>query len=149
MSAQTRRDYAVSLGLAEHKRGRMSQAAWDAIKEAEAGGTKFADSDQPYPAPPKPRQAGVRKEHRPLPPASPKPVVQTTEQKAPVIAAKAFTGKFEVQIPGGARKALSGRTACTCGASLAFCWCKTPTVYQTIVDPGADDVDSVLNIERV
>jgi hypothetical protein len=42
---QTRREYAASLGLAEMgKRGRMSVAANEAIKAAEAAGTVFADT---------------------------------------------------------------------------------------------------------
>jgi hypothetical protein len=43
----TRRAYAVSLGLAENKRGRMSKAANDACDAAVAGGMVFADSGTP------------------------------------------------------------------------------------------------------
>lgn len=41
---QTRREYAVSLGLAKMTRGRMGKEAKDAIAKAEAEGVKFSDS---------------------------------------------------------------------------------------------------------
>ena len=41
---QTRREYAVSLGLAKMTRGRLSLEAKNAIAEAEAKGMKFSDS---------------------------------------------------------------------------------------------------------
>ena len=151
----SRRDYAVSLGLAEHKRGRMSMEAWDAIKVAESEGKTFSDSSNAYPEPPKGRGASVRRVVTVGPNATEraeaerKRKVQKVVQEPAKNEPRAFTGKFEVAIPGGSRKALSNRTACTCGASLMYCLCATPTVYRTVVDPGADDVDSVLNISRV
>lgn len=41
---QTRREYAVSLGLAKMTRGRMGKEAKDAISKAENEGVKFSDS---------------------------------------------------------------------------------------------------------
>lgn len=156
MSLQTRRDYAVSKGLAEHKRGRMSKEAWDAIKEAEAAGTKFADSDQPYPKPPGIRQPGPRKATRErqtktLAPTrqAPKRVVQSEVQQAAEPLAKPRKGEYEAIMPDGRRKKLSDRTACQCGASLSYCYCTTPKVGLLIVDPGADDVDAFVEIARV
>lgn len=157
MSLQTRRDYAVSKGLAEYKRGRMSKEAWDAIKEAEAAGTKFTDSDQPYPNPPGIRTAGPRKAARervekasvPTARQAPKRVVQSEVQQAAEPLAKPRTGTYQAVMPDGTRKKLSDRTACQCGASLSFCYCTTPKVGLLIVDPGADDVDATVNIERV
>jgi hypothetical protein len=135
----TRREYAISLNLATPGKGRMSNAARDAIAKAEAEGMVFSDA--------KPVTMKERMAARPAP--TPRTTVQRPVQERSELLSKPFTGKFEVQIPGGKRKALSERTACTCGASLSYCHCTTPTVYRTIVDPGSDDVDAILNIERV
>lgn len=42
--AQTKREYAISLGLAQPTRGRMSREAHAAIADAEAKGMTFADT---------------------------------------------------------------------------------------------------------
>ena len=141
--SMTRREYAISLGLATPGRGRMSNDARTAIEKAEAEGMEFSD---PKPVTMKDKAAARAAT---TPTRTSQPVVQKPVQERAELLSKPFTGKFEVQIPGGKRKALSERTACTCGASLSYCHCKTPTVYRTIVDPGSHDVDSVLNIERV
>ena len=49
---QTRREYAISLGLAKPTRGRMSREANEACDKAEAEGTKFADSRTARPSTP-------------------------------------------------------------------------------------------------
>lgn len=46
---QTRKEYAVSLGLASPGRGRMSKEAHEAIRAAEAEGMVFADKAAPKP----------------------------------------------------------------------------------------------------
>lgn len=46
---QTRKEYAVSLGLASPGRGRMSKEAHEAIRAAEAEGMVFADKASPKP----------------------------------------------------------------------------------------------------
>lgn len=142
----TRREYAVSKGLATFGRGRMSRDALDAIAQAEANGMVFTD----------PVKEKVEISPEVLKRSA---IVRATEEHArrdqmaaenvPDGPSKAFTGKFEVQVPGGKRKTLSERTACTCGASLCYCRCAKPSVYRTIVDPTTDDVESVLTIERV
>lgn len=137
----TRREYAISLGLAQPGRGRMSREANEAIRKAEDSGMTFSDSKErvdPYKGSAVKRAAEEKARK-----------VQRVVQESPESASKPFTGKFEVEIPGGKRKALSERTACVCGASLCYCRCKTPTVYRTIVDPSTDNVDEVLNIQRV
>lgn len=149
----TRREYAVSLGLAKFGRGRMSVEANAACDAAEAKGMVFTEPVA-VPAPKSKSKAEIAPQ-----------VLQRTatvrakeeyDRKAHQVAenvpegpSKAFTGKFEVQIPDGKRKALSERTACTCGASLCYCRCSKPSVYRTIVDPGTDNIDEVLTIERV
>jgi hypothetical protein len=135
----TKREYAISLGLAQAGRGRMSKEANEAIAKAELDGMVF---DTPVVVPPRVNTKVVTDWH-------PTPREPRVAREIPEGPSKAFTGKFEVQIPGGKRKALNERTACTCGASLVYCHCSTPTVYETIVNPGTDNIDSVLNIERV
>lgn len=44
---QTRKEYAVGLGLAKPGRGRLSKEAWEAIHAAEADGMQFADKKPP------------------------------------------------------------------------------------------------------
>lgn len=142
----TRREYAISLGLATPGRGRMSNDARMAIEKAEAEGMEFSD---PKPVSMKEKIA-ARAAATPTAPKAPRQrVVQTEGQEAAQPLAKPFTGVFRAVMPDGSRKKLSDRTACQCGASLSFCYCKTPTVGLLIVDPGADDVDAVVNIERV
>jgi len=142
----TRREYAVSLGLATFGRGRMSRDANDACNAAEAKGMIFTDpvKEKAEIAPEVlKRSATVRatEEHDRR--------AHQAAENVPEGPSKAFTGKFEVQVPDGKRKTLSERTACTCGASLCYCRCSKPSVYRTIVDPGTDNVDEVLTIERV
>lgn len=152
----TRREYAISLGLASPGRGRMSREANAAIAKAEAEGTVFDVPRLPTSEERKSARHAVKeraeearkviRETSPVPKPTSRPKLV---EEMPVRPSKPFTGKFEVQIPDGKRKTLSDRTACTCGASLSYCHCATPTVYRTIVDPMSDDVDMVLNIERV
>jgi hypothetical protein len=139
----TRREYAISLGLATPGRGRMSREAHAAIEEAEAEGKVFSD---PKPVT-KAEKIAARESVRPAPRKA--VVVQTEGQKTAEPLAKPFTGTFRAVMPDGTRKKLSDRTACQCGASLSFCYCKVPTVGLLIVDPLADDVEATVNIERV
>lgn len=44
---QSRKEYAISLGLAKPGRGRLSKQAWTAIKKAEEDGMQFADKSIP------------------------------------------------------------------------------------------------------
>jgi len=44
---QSRKEYAVSLGLAKPGRGRLSKEAWEAIRKAEAEGVEFSDRSAP------------------------------------------------------------------------------------------------------
>lgn len=138
----TRREYAISLGLATPGRGRMSRDAHTAIEKAEAEGMVF---DDPKPVT-KAEKIAKREATRPAPR---KPVVQKPVQESPVLDRKPFTGKFEAIMPDGKRKALSDRTACQCGASLSYCLCSTPKVGLLIVDPTADDVDAYVEIAKV
>ncbi len=139
----TRREYAISKGLAQPGKGRMSNAARQAIEEAEANGMTFSDS---APASLE-RRIAARTAAKTVPTPN-RPVQPTVQEKAELLS-KPFTGKFEAQMPDGKSKALSERTACTCGASLVYCHCKVPTVGLLIVDPLADDVDATVNIARV
>lgn len=43
---QSKREYAIAKGLAQPGRGRMSRAAWDAIKEARKKGIQFSDTSE-------------------------------------------------------------------------------------------------------
>jgi hypothetical protein len=138
----TRREYAISKGLATPGRGRMSREAHAAIEKAELDGMVFTD---PKPVT-KADKIATREAARPAPR---KTVVQTPVQENDTLVSKPFTGKFEAKMPGGKRKAVSERTACTCGASLCYCLCSPPTVPLLIVDPGADDVDAVVEIAKV
>jgi hypothetical protein len=126
----------------------MSREANAAIAKAEAEGMVFDTPDYVTPTKPNPKIVTDWKP-KTAPEPKPKPVVQTPVQKVPERPSKPFTGRFEVQVPGGKRKTLSDRTACTCGASLSYCRCSVPTVYRTIVDPGSSNVTEILNIERV
>lgn len=138
----TRREYAISLGLATPGRGRMSREAHAAIEKAEAEGQVFSD---PKPVT-KAEKIQARESARPAPR---KTVVQKPVQESAVVERKPFTGKFEALMPDGKRKAVSERTACRCGASLCYCLCSTPTVGLLIVDPGADDVEAYVEIAKV
>lgn len=140
--SMTRREYAISKGLAQPGKGRMSRAAHDAIEAAEREGMTFSD---PKPVT-KADKIAQRAETRPAPR---NPVVQKAVQENAVVERKPFTGKFEAKMPDGKRKAVSERTACTCGASLCYCLCSTPTVGLLIVDPTADDVEAVVEIAKV
>ncbi len=44
---QSRKEYAVSLGLAKPGRGRLSKEAWAAIHKAEQDGVQFSDKSAP------------------------------------------------------------------------------------------------------
>jgi len=134
----TRREFAISKGLAQPGKGRMSRAAHEAIEAAERDGMVFDD--------PKPVTKADKIAARPAPA---KPVVQKPVQENAVVERKPFTGKFEALMPDGKRKALNGRTACQCGASLVYCLCSTPKVGLLIVDPTADDVDAYVEIAKV
>lgn len=57
----TKREYAVSLGLAKEGRGKLSAAAHKAIDKALSEGSVFSD---PVPAPPKPKRERVSRETR-------------------------------------------------------------------------------------
>lgn len=138
----TRREYAISLGLATPGRGRMSRDAHVAIEKAEAEGMVFSD---PKPVT-KAEKIKARESTRPAPR---KPVVQKPVQENAVVERKPFTGKFEAIMPDGKRKALSERTACQCGASLCYCLCATPKVGLLIVDPTADDTEAYVEIAKV
>lgn len=144
----TRREYAISLGLAQPGRGRMSREANAACDKAEAEGMVF-DAPVVKPSRPNPKVAasGVSATQRAADERARK--AQRVVQETPEGPSKAFTGKFEATMPDGKRKALSGRTACTCGASLVYCLCKTPTVGLLIVDPLADETDATVDIARV
>lgn len=48
---QSRKEYAVSLGLAKPGRGRLSKEAWAAIRKAEEEGMVFAEKSAPVEAP--------------------------------------------------------------------------------------------------
>lgn len=140
----TKREYAISLGLATPGKGRMSNAARAAIEKAESEGMVFTDS-KTLTTSLTDRIAAREAAH----PTTPKTVARTEVQEKPEPARKAFTGKFEAQMPDGKRKAVSNRTACTCGASLCYCHCSTPTVGLLIVDPTAADTNAVVEIARV
>jgi hypothetical protein len=140
----TRREYAIYLNLAQPGKGRMSNAARDAIAKAEADGMEFAD-----PAPVSIKDRVKARSAAAPQPTTPKAPVQTEVQTSDTLLSKPFTGKFEAIMPNGKRKAVSERTACQCGASLTYCLCKTPTVGLLIVDPGANDVDAVVQIAKV
>lgn len=149
----TRREYAISLGLATPGKGRMSNAAHQAIEKAEAEGMQFTDA-KPVTMKDKieARKAKITESATRTAKVSAglnNRLAQTAAQEAAEPLAKPFTGTFRAVMPDGSRKKLSDRTACQCGASLSFCYCKTPTVGLLIVDPGADDVDATVNIERV
>lgn len=141
--SMTRREYAISQGLAQPGKGRMSREAHTAIEKAEAEGMVFAD---PKPMT-KAEKIAARGSARPTTTAR-VPVQSSVHEKSELLS-KPFTGKFEAMMPNGKRKAVSERTACTCGASLVYCLCSTPTVGLLIVDPLADDVDAVVKIAKV
>lgn len=137
--SMTRREYAISKGLATPGRGRMSNEARAAIEQAEAEGMIFSDA----------KPVTMKDKIAARPASAPRtPVVQTSVQKSDELVSKPFTGKFEAVMPSGKRKSVSERTACTCGASLVYCLCSTPTVGLLIVDPLADDTTAVVEIAR-
>lgn len=144
----TRREYAISLGLAQPGRGRLSRDANAACDKAEAEGMVF-ESSTPVSTRPNPKVVTSGMSAAQMAAEEKERKAQRVVQEIPELASKPFTGKFEATLPDGKRKALSERTACQCGASLVYCRCKTPTVGLLIVDPTADDTEAAVNVARV
>lgn len=111
---QTRREYAIGLGLAKPTRGRMSREANEAINKAIAEGMQFSD------------MPGVKSED------SPKADKETPKEKpesyfgstpAPI-----YNGGWNVIVK-GKRVTISGREVCrSCMISLDYHRCDSPIV---------------------
>lgn len=110
----TRREYAISLGLAVPGRGRLSAKAHEAINKAEREGMKFSDS----PFTPSPRPVHT---HNVLP-----KIIQTDDIPADPKHTFEETVTFK-GVVNGKTVVVDGRQVCSgdngCGYSLWYCRC--------------------------
>lgn len=116
----TKREYAISLGLAKPGRGRLSAAAHEAINKAISEGMTFSDS---APAP-------AEKNDKP----KPEPKSSSGDEKnffGPT-PDKRFNGGWYIVV-NGKNKSVSGREVCrTCGYSLDYHICNLPTIPDIV-----------------
>lgn len=119
---QTRKEYAASLGLAKPGKGRMSKAAHEAIEKAIAEGMEFRDAS--------PRPAAQKSA------SEPKPVKNDAVNNFAGTPAPSHSGDWFTQV-NGKRVTISEKSVCTtCGYSLAYHACLSPSV----VGPNSDIV---------
>ena len=114
----TRREYAISLGLAKPTRGRMSREAHAAIEKAESEGMNFTDS---APAKPKTVKADTGDSPKVKAPA------ETVSNYAPARYRYDEQTTFSGVDSKGKRHTVNGRQACTCGYSLMGHVCDSPS----------------------
>lgn len=108
----TKREYAISLGLAKPGRGRMSAAAHDAINKAISEGMTFSDTLK---APAKTEKAPAAK------------ATQDNSVIAPTAAIREPNGYSFFYMEGGKKRKVSNRTACyNCGYSVGWHLCNAP-----------------------
>lgn len=89
LAGESKRDYAVRLGLAQPTRGRMSRDAHAAIDAAVAAGAVFVEAVKPAPASARPTATVAS---TPLPAVAPRPSVQAaSKDEAKIIRAWAKT----------------------------------------------------------
>jgi hypothetical protein len=114
----SRREYAISLGLAKPTRGRLSQAAQDAIAKAESEGMTFTETQSvkptvngnPLPAEPKPeKEPGIFETFAPTP--------------DPIRSGYLLFRKEN----GGTIKVNASEVCQNCMSSFAYCFCRKPT----------------------
>lgn len=126
MPNMTKREYAVSLGLAKPTRGRMSSAAKEAIAKKEAEGYVFADPS------PTPSTAAPVTADAPAAPVPPDPrdslYIYPSDFRYPE---EEYVAVAKVD---GKRTVFSVRECCnTCGCSLTNHMCNTPSILGNIV----------------
>lgn len=116
----TKRDYAISLGLAKPTRGRMSREANAAIAKAEAEGMVFTDSRST--APVKTDSSSGDSAAKPV-----KDSVRATGTFTGPTPSQLFDGGWYV-VEGDKVTQLSGKEVCrTCNNSLDWHRCASPT----------------------
>ena len=108
-----KREYAISLGLANPGRGRMSKDAHDAIAKAEAEGMSFDENS--------PQNANTV-------------VAETFERYRPHTM---FSGRDSL---GGMHTVDSRQACCNCGYSLVGHICNNPTVLVVIKGHGMETI---------
>lgn len=119
----TKREYAISKGLAQPGRGRLSREAHEAISKAEAEGTVFDDTPV-FKAPP--RTVDSPKTERPVD-SGPKDDVENPFGDA--FMRYSFDQMFEYNDDNGKTHKVSCRPACmNCGYSLVGHTCNDPVV---------------------
>lgn len=110
---QTRREYAISLGLAKDGRGRMSGAAHAAIDEAVKNGMSFSDMPS--------RGVGKQIDSKDVSKGNPEDSFSATPEPF-------HNGNWFATV-NNKRVKISGRSVCTtCGYSLDYQNCLTPSV---------------------
>lgn len=110
---QTRREYAISLGLAKPTRGRMSREANAAIDKAIAKGMQFSDMQKAVSV----SESGEKEEKKP------DPVNFYGSTPAP-----RFDGGWKITVKGKS-KDISGKEVCrNCMVSLDYHGCANPIV---------------------
>lgn len=131
---QTRREYAISLGLAVPGRGRLSAKAHEAINKAENSGMKFSDS--PFVS------------ARPNTGVQPSAIVKTDVFPADPTPTFAETVTFK-GIVNGKTVIVDGRQVCSgdsgCGYSLSYCRCPEGAIRSTLSKYGRVNVEPVQN----
>lgn len=118
---QTRREYAISLGLATPGRGRLSKEAHNAINEAIANGMRFkdvpvnSDSSKPVKSEDVSKDSGAENYFGPTP-------------------SKLFDGGWKIEFE-GKKISISGTEVCrTCMYSLDYHRCANPTSITPVGD---------------
>lgn len=127
---QSKREYAIAKGLAQPGRGRMSRAAWDAIKEARKKGIQFSDTSEEKA---KARTAALeRREALRDEKAKERQSRETTgvQATAPPRPDRP-NGIYVFENPDGSQFKRSHATACVaCSYSLQWCYCVDgPTLF--------------------
>lgn len=109
---ETRREYAIRLGLAHHRRGRLSAAAHDAINKALSEGMRFSDVSVSEDKPITSQEASKKNTEGTFFGDTPEPL---------------YNGGWYV-VEDGTRISISGKEVCrTCMNSLDYHRCNTPT----------------------
>lgn len=119
---QTKREYAISLGLAQPTRGRMSREAHAAIADAEKAGMTFADAVAA-------RKVSSSVNANPLPSQEPQGerAEVETDQYAPT-PPTLRTGYLSFRKADGGTLEVFAKEGCEhCKDSFTFCHCSKPT----------------------
>lgn len=120
---QTKRDWLVSQGLAKPGRGKFSNAAKEALANAEANGTKFSDSTTG------PTKTG------PVVSSKAEVVGNSDPTSSPYVFPSDFRfPEGEYRAVGSDGKTYSMRECCnTCRVSLTNHACNAPTIHDNMV----------------